>query len=293
MSFGNFRGSGSLVAAARPIIDGFVMTGQSNAFHPGAGAIGNLAAVPYAYNNYTNSDSGSNFVPLVGKAGTTGGPDYTFGLGLYQLGFQPVLITLCAGSTYSTDWLTGVADGDTLIAFLRSMLPKAKALYPGALWRWHHVRNQGTTDQRSAFLVVHQAWAGNAALWHNRVQDEVRAVFGAAAVVDRFAVQSFTGMSLSYFNNPTAHTSEIASQQLAYLGGNASRRVQVEEAGYYEGDGVHHTDAGYIVLGQRMVTCCAPIIADTDPIADVPLVGGPRRVRLTRQQLTRLLARRR
>jgi len=296
VSFGFVRGTGSLVATAAPIIDGFVMSGQSNDFHPGRGKTGTLAAVPYAYNVAVDHDSGTDFISLVGKTGLTGGDDYTFGLDLYQLGFSPLLINLCAGSTTADDWLTPGGVGDILIAWLRPLLVKAKALYPGARWRWHHVRNQGTSDMRVYSLSFQQLWSSRSVTWHNKIQDEIRAVFGATAVVDKFVVQSFTGLTLSYFNNPTAHTSEIATQQSTYVAGDTDRIVQVEEVGYYDPDGAHMTDGtlgGYDVLGHRLTEHVAPIIAVTAPIADAPTPVTVRRPRLPQRLLRSLLSRKR
>jgi hypothetical protein len=311
MSFGSMRGTGALAAVAPIIIDHFIQSGQSNDQHTGRGPVGSLSAVPYAWDTFGDTNSGGGYVNLVGKTGSSGGPDLSLGQTLYAAGINAEITNVCAGSSSYDDWLIGHQYGDyafaALVAFMRLSFAKHGTVWPAnTLHRFHHCRDQGTTDQRVNSLPYQQLWASRANSWHARVQAAVDLVWGPGHPVDKLVVQQYTGLTLSGagtgncpFSNSAAHTSEIATQNLAYVGGDTSRLVQMEEASvggvpYYDPDGVHRTDTGYVICGQRQAAAWLPIL-ESQPAypVSVPVLTGAARPRFTKQQIMRLLARKR
>jgi hypothetical protein len=300
------RGTGALSAVAPLVIDHFINTGQSNTQHDGRGPVGTLAAVPYAWDTLSASNSGGGYVSLLGKTGASGGPDYSFGLTLFQAGINAEITTVCAGSTFYNDWYVGSSEGDycfaKLVAFMQLSRAKHGTIWPAStLHRFHHTRDQGTTDQRVNNLTYQQGWAAGANLWHARVQAAVDQVWGPGHPVDKMVVQQCTGLTLSGpgtgdcpFSNSAAHTSTIADQNLTYVSGDTTRRVQQEETNYYDPDVVHCTDNGYDVRGRRLTAAWLPIL-DGQPA--YPISGAAQtiaaRPRIPQRLLRPLLARKR
>ena len=212
-------------------------TGQSNCLYLNRGEAGSaIPAVGYFawYWGVGGSPSNGTFgamVDLVGKATDTGGADYTIGRLLNEANIPCAIIDLTATGTYYTQWdpAEPLADkGREALVQLGVALTALKARYPGDVFEFVHLRNQGTSDALVDNETYQDDWAPGFETWHTELTNQVTTTMGRSYAIPRFIIESNPNQPSVFFPG-----SIQAAQALAAGDGHL---IQLrDDAGYESG----------------------------------------------------------
>ncbi|HTJ17847.1 MAG TPA: hypothetical protein VL494_13800 [Steroidobacteraceae bacterium] len=217
------------------------MTGQSNSWgvDPGeayvnAGNPGTYANVDY-WDTLLSSIDCEAFRPLDGSHGK----DRTVGRLLYEAGFNPVIINISKGSTYSNQWIPNHPYYQLYIAEVAEVYPILVARFPGDTFTHIHIRDQGEEEARydtstPAGLAVVTNWSENFELTHGALQN----IIGPA---ERIIIQ--TNSNIVGKTSPGLLEGEQLTAAGSYL------RFVDRNSVAYEINGIHMTTPGYISCG--------------------------------------------
>lgn len=223
----------------------FWMTGpsQSNGWGVNAGETGaDIAAVPY-WDTEIDVSASTELHSLTGAASGGHGKDYTIGKQLLAFGYNPIIVNISEGSTYSYEWIPPPPTQhtyDVMVSEVTAAWAAIQTAFPGDTFAHHHVSDQGEAEARYDTLSIVQAWSSNYAASHAALEGLVGA-----------SMSRWVFMTHSVMNGKT-FPGVLEAQQLAAAGSKQHLIDRNDLA--WESNGVHLQTAGYIACGQRFVS---------------------------------------
>lgn len=221
---------------------------QSNGWGVNPGETGpDIAEVPY-WDTLIGTSASTALHALQGGHGK----DYGVGRQLLAAGYNPILVNISEGSTFSNEWIPPTEPTYlSMVSEVEDAWAAIQADFPGDTFVHHHASDQGEAEARygwpepdAAEIAVVNAWADNFEATHTALESLV-------GPMHRFVIQ--TNSNIEHKTLPGVL--EALQLEAAMVEGPATRLInRNNEAGVaYEGNNVHLTTAGYITLGNLFV----------------------------------------